>query len=43
MMLYYKKKIQKKNTRVSVLKIYEYSIFETLNENINRYKIIKIN
>ena len=41
MLLYYKKKI--KNTRVSVLKIYEYSIFQTLNENINRYKIIKIN
>ena len=41
MLLYYKQKI--KNTRVSVLKIYEYSIFQTLNENINRYKIIKIN
>jgi hypothetical protein len=27
MLLYYKKKYQKKNTRVSVMKMYEYSIF----------------
>ena len=35
-----KKKL--KNTELPFLNIYEYSIFQSLNENINLYKIMKI-